>query len=173
MACLTNGRTRSCTTKISGGSNFLYLADWQDLASVTVGAGGDVTGITMVGPAVFYKYEFAPESAQFTEELTNENCATSVTQQYVMNWRGRNQNDRNQIMEFADCCCGMVAIHGENTGLAWIWGTSETEEVFLLTASGASGLAKADANQEIITLQAIATEKARVFTPGEAGIPVV
>lgn len=170
--CVTGGRTRNCAASISGGSNFLYLTDKEDVATVTVGAGGDVTGITMVSTLVFYKFQFAPDTAVFTEALTNENCATQVTQTYVMNWRGRNQDDRNSIMELADCCCGMVAIHGENTGLAWLWGFDETEECFLTANEGTSGTAKSDSNEEIITLTAIATTKARVFTPGEVGIPV-
>ena len=171
--CITGGRTRSCSTAISGGCNFLYLVDYEDVDSVTIGAGGDATGIVM-NPisAVFYKFQFAPNTAVFTESITNENCATQVTQSFAMNWNGRNQTDTNSIMDLAGCCCGMVAIHGENTGLSWIWGYNETEEVFLSTVEGTSGTAKSDANQEILTLQAIATKKAVVFSPGEAGIPV-
>lgn len=170
--CVTAGRTRNCASAISGGSNFLYIVDKQDVTTVTVGAGGDVTGITMGVGLVFYKFQFAPDTAVFAEALTNENCATQVVQTYTMNWRGRNQSDRNSIMELADCCCGMVAIHGENTGLAWLWGFDETEEAFLFSNDGTSGTVKSDPNEEVIVLQATATKKARVFTPGKVGIPV-
>jgi len=171
--CITGGRTRSCSTAISGGCNFLYLVDYEDVDSVTIGAGGDATGIVMnpVG-AVFYKFQFAPNTAVFSESITNENCATQVTQTFTMNWNGRKQADVNLIKDLADCCCGMVAIHGENTGTSWIWGYSETEEAFLSGVEGTSGTAKSDANQEIITLTAISTKKAVEWTPGEAGIPV-
>lgn len=164
MACLTSGRTKQCASAISGGNKFLYLADLQDIDVVTIGLNGEVTGITMLAAAIFYKYEFATDTAQFTEELTNENCSTLVVQQFVMNWRGRNQSDRNQIMEFADCCCGMVAIHCENTGTSWAWGFDDTEEIQLLSSSGTTGLLKSDSNEEVITLQATATKKARTFT---------
>jgi hypothetical protein len=152
---------------------FLYLVDYEDVDSVTIGVNGEATGIVM-NPvsAVFFKFQFAPDTAVFTEELTNENCATQVIQQFTMNWRGRNQTDRNSIMELASCCCGMVAIHGENTGVSWIWGYNETEEVFLLSDSGTSGTVKSDANEEILVLQATATAKAVEWTTGEAGIPV-
>jgi len=90
MACLTSGRTKQCASAISGGNKFLYLADLQDIDVVTIGVNGEVTGITMLAAAVFYKYEFATDTANFTEELTNENCSTLVVQQFVMNWRGRN-----------------------------------------------------------------------------------
>ena len=164
MACLTSGRIRDCAGAISGGVQNMYLTDTQDIDTVTVGIGGDVTGITMLAAAVFYKYDYAPDTASFTEELTNENCSTLVTQQFTMNWRGRSQTDRDQIMEFANCCCGMTAIHTENTGIAWIWGWKETEEIQLLTSSGTSGVLKSDANEEVIVFQATATEKARTFT---------
>jgi hypothetical protein len=164
MACLTSGRVKNCAAAISGGNKFLYLTDTQDIDVVTVGVNEEVTGVTMLLAAVFFKYEFAADTASFTEELTNENCATLVTQQFVMNWRGRNQDDRNQIMEFADCCCGMTAIHCENTGTSWIWGYDETEEIQLLSSSGTTGLLKSDANEEVITLQATATKKARTYT---------
>lgn len=164
MACLTSGRTRDCASAISGGVNELYLTDTQDIDVVTEGVNGEVTGITMLLAAVFYKYEFAPDTASFTEELTNENCSTLVVQQFTMNWRGRSQTDRNSIMEFADCCCGMTAIHTENTGTQWIWGYDPTEEIQLLSASGTSGVVKSDANEEVIILQATATKKARTFT---------
>jgi hypothetical protein len=170
--CVTAGRTRNCATAISGGSNFLYLTDKEDVSTVTVGVNDEITGITMVALTVFYKFQFAPDTASFVEAMTNENCATQVTQTYTMNWRGRNQTDRNSITELANCCCGMVAIHGENTGVSWLWGFDETEEVFLFSNDGTSGVAKSDPNEEIIVLQAISTKKAREFTPGEAGIPV-
>ena len=170
--CITAGVTRSCTTAISGGVNFLYITDTSKIDTVTVGVGGDVTAIVMDVGEVFFKFEFAPNTAAFTETMTNENCATQVTQQLVAIFRGRNQDYRDSIMELADCCCGMTVIHGENTGLAWIWGYTETEEVFLIGNEGVSGTAKSDPNQETITLQALATSKARVFTPGEAGVPV-
>jgi len=172
MACLTGGTTRDCSTPISGGSNFLYLAQTSEIATVTVGIAGNVTAIAMVGLAVFYKFQFAPNLSAFTEALTNENCSTQVTQTYAFTLRGRSNAYRSAVMELANCCCGMTAIHGENTGLAWLWGFDETEEAYLTANEGTSGTAKSDANQEVVTITAVATKKARVFTPGEAGIPI-
>jgi hypothetical protein len=103
--CITQGRTRSCSTAISGGCNFLYLVDYEDVDSVTIAASGDASGIVM-NPisAVFFKFQFAPNTAVFTESITNENCATQVTQTFAMNWNGRNQTDTNSIMDLAGCC---------------------------------------------------------------------
>ena len=138
MACLTSGRTRDCATAISGGLNKVYITDTQDIDTVTIGVNGEATGVTMLLTAVFYEYQFAPDTAFFTEELTNENCSTLVTQQLSMNWRGRNQDDRNLIMEFANCCCGMTVIHTENTGVSWIWGYTATEEAQLYVPTNAT-----------------------------------
>lgn len=163
MACLTSGLTKDCNAIKSGGSNFLYLADRQDVDSLTIGVNGEVTGVTMVALAVFYKFEFAANKSQFLEALSNEG-GTQVLQTYNMIWESWTQTQRNKLMEMAQCNCGMVAIHGENTGLSWIWGFDETEEVYLLTGDRDSGTAKTDINQVAPVLQAAATQYAREFT---------
>jgi len=164
MSCLTSGVTRDCTTKISGGSNLLYITDKQDIASLTYDVDGSVNGITMDVGKVFYKFAFAPNTSGFTETTANENGATQVTQEYKFSLRGRSQVYRNAVEELTNCNCGMTVIHGENTGTLWIWGYEETEEAFLTAAVGTSGVAKTDPNQEEITLTAIASFKALVFT---------
>lgn len=163
MGCLTGGTTRDCTTKISGGSNLLYIADRADITSLTYDTDGSVNGITMVATKVFFKFVFAPNTSGFTETTANENSATQVTQEYVFSLRGRSQAYRNAVEELTNCNCGMTVIHGENTGLLWIWGFDETEEAFLTAAVGTSGVAKTDPNQETVTLTAIASKKALVF----------
>jgi hypothetical protein len=163
MGCITSGVTRDCTTKISGGSNLLYIADRADIASLTYDVDGSVNGITMVATKVFFKFAFAPNTSGFTETTANENGATQVTQEYVFSLRGRSQAYRNAVEELTNCNCGMTIIHGENTGLLWIWGYDETEEAFLTANVGTSGVAKTDPNQEAVTLTAIASKKALVF----------
>lgn len=169
--CLTGGNTKSCSAKKTGGSNFLYLADRVNVASVTEDVDGKVTGITMAVGEVFYKFEFAPNQSQFLEALANEG-GTQITQTYNMVWESWTQDQRNVLLEMANCNCGMVAIHGENTGLSWIWGLLETEEVYLFTADRDSGTAKTDVNQVAPVLQAISTVYAQEFTLGQGGIPV-
>jgi len=169
--CLNGGNAKSCAAKTTGGSNFLYLADRVNVASVVEDVDGKVTGITMAVGEVFYKFEFASNQSQFVEDLSNEG-GTQITQTYNMVWESWNQDKRNTLLEMADCNCGMVAIHGENTGLSYIWGLLETEEVKLFTANRDSGTAKTDVNQVAPTLQAISTIFAQEFTLGQGGIPV-
>jgi hypothetical protein len=169
MGCITSGTTRDCTTKISGGSNLLYIADRADITSVAYDTDGSVNAITMVATKVFFKFAFAPNTSGFTETTANENGATQVTQEYVFSLRGRSQAYRNAVEELTNCNCGMTVIHGENTGLLWFWGFDETEEAFLTANVGTSGVAKTDPNQETITLTAIASKKALEFA---ATVPV-
>lgn len=163
MSCITSGVTRDCSTKISGGSNLLYVVDRADIASLAYAVDGSVNAIVMVAAKVFYKFAFAPNTSSFTETTANENGATQVTQEYVFSMRGRSQTYRNAVEELTNCNCGMTVIHGENTGLLWIWGYDETEEAFLTANVGTSGTAKTDPNQETVTLTAIASKKALVF----------
>ena len=169
--CLTGGNTNSCDDVKTGGSNFLYLAASSNVASVVTGVNDEITGITMAVGEVFYKYEFAANKSQFLEALNNEGGA-QVTQTYNMVWESWTQDQRNSLLEMAACNCGMVAIHGENTGKAWIWGLSQTEEAYLFTADRDSGTAKSDTNQVAPVLQALSTTYAQHFTLGEAGVPV-
>ena len=163
-ACLTAGRNKpACDTLISGGVKEIYMVDRSDVDTITVGVGGDVTAITMLAAAVFFKFEFASNTAQFTDTLDNT-AGTIVTQLIRMTWKGRSQDDINAIMALAACQCGLVVIHVENNGNTYIWGADETEEALLLNSNGDSGTLKSDPNQEEVFIQAIATKKARTFT---------
>jgi hypothetical protein len=163
-ACLTAGRTKPpCDTLISGGVKEIYMVDRSDVDTITVGVGGDVTAITMLAAADFFKFEFASNTAQFTDTLDNT-AGTIVTQVIRMTWKGRSQDDINAIMALAACQCGIVVIHVENNGNTYIWGADETEEALLLNSNGDSGTLKSDPNQEEVFIQAIATKKARTFT---------
>ena len=162
--CLTAGRTKPpCDTLISGGVKEIYMVDRSDVDTITVGVGGDVTAITMLAAADFFKFEFASNTAQFTDTLDNT-AGTIVTQVIRMTWKGRSQDDINAIMALAACQCGIVVIHVENNGNTYIWGADETEEALLLNSNGDSGTLKSDPNQEEVFIQAIATKKARTFT---------
>lgn len=171
MGCVTAGRTTSCTVSCSGGVNAVYVVDQTDVTSVTVDATG-ATAIVMVMGMVFYKLEFAEQSADFRENLTVETCVTSVEQLLEMIWKCRNQTDRNVIMELAGCCCGLIVIHVEATGTAWIWGHNENQRAFLRTANSQTGKTVSELNQTTVTLGANASAAAIEFVPGEVGIPV-
>jgi len=154
---LTQGRANICTTGLcSGGAGTLYLANANEVASVTTNASGAATGITMTSTAAdFYEFEFRDFSAAFTE---------TVEQTFTGIWTCRNQSDRNIIEEMASNSCGLVAVHVENTGRYWVWGHvqvgGKTLSATLTGFEGQSGTVITDPNQETLTLTCSTTVKA-------------
>jgi pectate lyase len=175
MSALSSGRTTTCTSGgCSGGAgaDYLYLANANEVTSVTTNASGAATAITMSSGATFYQYDFRDESAQFTETVTVDDTtrAVSVEQTFTMIWPCRNMTDRNLIMDMAGQACGMVAVHMEETGVYWIWGhtgTGSRKRVRVQTVEGDSGAALSDANAETITLACVASTKAVELADGD------
>lgn len=174
MSSLSAGRTTACTNDLcSGGCSTLYLANANEVTSVTRNASGAATAITMSSTAtVFYEYQFREFSGQFTETVTvdQDTKNVSVEQNFAMVWPCRNMTDRNLIMDMAQNGCGMVAVHVEHTGVYWIWGHetvgSRKLPVYLNTNEGDSGAAITDPNQETINLVCRTTAKAIELADG-------
>lgn len=176
MSALSSGRTTACTSggcAGGAGADYLYLANANEVSSVTTNSSGTATAITMTSTANnFYQYDFRDESAQFTETLTVDETTknVSVEQTFTMVWPCRNMTDRNLITDMANQACGMVAVHKEETGTYWIWGhtgTGSRKRVRVSTVEGDSGAALSDANQEAINLRCVATAKAIELYDGE------
>lgn len=175
MSSLSSGRTTSCTSGgCSGGASadYLYLANANEVTSVTTNSSGAATAITMSSGAVFYQYDFRDESAQFTETITVDDVTKGVSVEQIFTgiWPCRNMTDRNLIMDMANQACGMVAVHAEETGVYWIWGhtgTGSKKRVRLQTAVGDSGAALSDPNLETITLRCVAVAKSVEVADGE------
>ena len=159
--CVTSGLPKDCNIKKTGGSSGLWVANLQDVGVLTSDPTGEVTDVAMIGGAVFYKIEFASNQSNWNEAAS---ASGEIVQQYTFISESHYQAQRNFIQGLIECNCGLVVIHKENTGKSWIWGYLEGEEANLLTATGDSGTAKADTNQETVVLQASATIKANEFT---------
>lgn len=165
---ITQGRANTCTTGLcSGGAGTLYLANANEVTSVTVNASGAATAITMTSTAAnFYEYEFRDFSTAFAETTTVDPLtkAKSVEQTFTGIWTCRNQADRNIIEELASSSCGLIAVHVENTGRYWVWGHiqvgGKTLSATLTTSEGQSGTVITDPNQETLTITCSSTVKA-------------
>lgn len=165
---ITQGRANTCTTGLcSGGAGTLYLANANEVSSVTTNASGAATAITLTSTAAnFFEFEFRDFSAAFTETGTVDPVtkAKSVEQTFTGIWTCRNQADRNIIEELASSSCGLVAVHVENTGRYWVWGNiqvgGKTLSATLTGFEGQSGTAITDPNQETLTLTCSTTKKA-------------
>lgn len=149
----------------------LYLINGNQYQSVTTSANGAVSAITLTSSAaVAYEFEFRQDSASFTETTTVDPVtkAKSVVQTFTGIVTCRNQELRDVLEDLAGQGCGVVAVHGENTGDYWIWGNVSVGGIvrtaIMTTNEGTTGTAFTDPNQESITLTCTTSEKARTLT---------
>jgi hypothetical protein len=141
--CLTEGYSITCTEGgCSGGIGNIYFAPAADVATITYDPDGSVTA----------------------EAMAVANCNIVVEQSITWIDPCRNDTLRQRIEELANCCCGMIVIHTELTGVTWIWGDFVRRRARLATNDATSGTALADQNQEAMTVTASASKKAVAFT---------
>lgn len=171
MSSLSGGWANNCTEgTCPGGAGLLYLINGNEYSSVTTSANGKVSSITTSSGASAYEFEFRQDSASFTETVTVDPVtkAKSVVQTFTGIITCRNQALRDVIEDLASQGCGVVAVHGENTGKYWIWGNVTVgglvRTAILTTAEGVTGTAFTDPNQETITLTCTTSEKASELT---------
>jgi hypothetical protein len=159
MSSLSTGRANACTAgTCAGGAGKLYLANANEVSSVTTSSAG-ASAIVMTSTAnKFYEFDFRDFSANFTETTTQDldTLAVSVEQTFTGIWTCRTQADRRLIQTLANQACGLVAVHVENTGRYWVWGAVEVGgkklPARLATAESDSGTALTDPNQSTITI---------------------
>ena len=159
MSSLSTGRSVNCASNTcAGGAGKLYLANANEVSSVTTSSAG-ASAITMTSTAVnFYEFDFRDFSTNFTETTTQDldTLAVSVEQNFTGIWNCRNQSDRNIIQDLANQACGLVAVHVENTGRYWVWGHvlvgGKKLPARLATAESDTGTALTDPNQTTLTI---------------------
>jgi hypothetical protein len=154
---LTTGLNKSCDTN-AGGLNKIYITDYENVSSYTIGAGtgGDwITGITMAGPALFYEFQTNKNVCNFVETVAIDLVAgTTFFNQIVTVVLSRRETvKRNAIEELTDGQKQLCIIVLDSNGLYWFSGLDEGSYVSAI--DGGSGTAKADANGYTITLTAM------------------
>ena len=174
MSAITSGWLNQCTDgTCAGGIGKFYIANANQVTSITNNASGATTAITMASTAaVFYEIEFRDNSGAFTETVTQDPDTLSVA--IEQNLTGvincRDQELRNLIQDMANQACGLVCVHVENTGNYWIWGVetigAKKRVARLTSAEGLSGALFTDSNQETLTITCRTTEKARFIVNG-------
>lgn len=174
--CLTTGITLACADACcSGGLNRIWIAQRDDVASVTRGTEDEVTAITMVATKVFYEIQFLDFSAVLNESTTVENNNVSIDQTIEFTEPCWSDTLRQRLQELLNCCCGTVVIVEEMSGTTKIIGDPTNlrfGRVKMRGIEGTSGAALADPNQQVITLGTFAAKLIVEFTPGAAGVPV-
>jgi hypothetical protein len=175
MSAITSGWLNQCVDgTCAGGIGKLYIANANQVTSITNNASGATTAITMSSTAsVFYEVEFRDNSGAFTETVTQDpdTLSVAIEQSLVGIINCRDQELRNLIQDMANQACGLVCVHVENTGNYWIWGAevigSKKRPARLTSAEGLSGALFTDSNQETLTITCRTTNKARFIVNGE------
>jgi hypothetical protein len=175
MSAITSGWLNQCTDgTCAGGIGKFYVANANQVTSITNNASGATTAITMASTAaVFYEIEFRDNSGAFTETVTQDpdTLSVAIEQSLVGVINCRDQELRNLINDMAGQACGLVCVHVENTGNYWIWGVetigAKKRVARLTSAEGLSGALFTDSNQETLTITCRTTQKARFIVNGE------
>ena len=174
MSSITSGWLNQCVDgTCAGGIGKLYIANVNQVTSITTNATAAVTAITMTSTAsVFYEVEFRDNSGAFTETVTQDpdTLSVAIEQSLVGVINCRDQELRNLIQDMAGNACGLVCVHVENTGNYWIWGAetigAKKRPARLTNVEGLSGALFTDSNQETLTIACRTTEKARFIVNG-------
>ena len=174
MSSITSGWLNQCIDgTCAGGIGKLYIANANQVTSITTNSSAAVTAITMSSTAsVFYEVEFRDNSGAFTETVTQDpdTLSVAVEQSLVGIINCRDQELRNLIQDMANQACGLVCVHVENTGNYWIWGAetigAKKRPARLTNVEGLSGALFTDSNQETLTISCRTTEKARFIVNG-------
>ena len=174
MSSITSGWLNQCVDgTCAGGIGKLYIANANQVTSITTNSSASVTAITMSSTAsVFYEVEFRDNSGAFTETVTQDpdTLSVAVEQSLVGVINCRDQELRNLIQDMANQACGLVCVHVENTGNYWIWGAetigAKKRPARLTNVEGLSGALFTDSNQETLTIACRTTEKARFIVNG-------
>ena len=174
MSSITSGWLNQCVDgTCAGGIGKLYIANANQVTSITTNSSASVTAITMSSTAsVFYEVEFRDNSGAFTETVTQDpdTLSVAIEQSLVGIINCRDQELRNLIQDMANQACGLVCVHVENTGNYWIWGAetigAKKRPARLTNVEGLSGALFTDSNQETLTIACRTTEKARFIVNG-------
>lgn len=151
MACTQklNGIAFDCSTSM-GGVRVVYIADYEDVTSVTVGTGGTITDITMASGATFKPFYFRRNTASLTSTLNvdaanGNSISTDLSMQFL-------RQDGQKRIEISALSLGETAVLVEDAnGVIWYLGY---DLPVMASAGGAeTGTNFSDGNRYTITLQ--------------------
>lgn len=173
---ITGGLLTSCAKSCAGGVKRLWIANFDDVDTLTTDGTGQITAITMVATKVFYEIELKRNSKSFTEQfnVSDDGCNNSLTQTFTGNGQCRDQDTRNFLIEVSkQSCCGIIVCHEENNGQVVVWGFLDDLNARLGGGTQVStGTNLTDPSQITLELvcDTVVDGAATVFTLGVAGI---
>jgi len=109
MSCLLSaGVTRSCGFQF-GGLKKVYLANFEEVDSVTKDTDGQITGVTMTSTgATWYSFEYEPNTAQKLEELQAGAVSRFVNQTLNMQLANVTQAKKEVIEDLANATVSVI-----------------------------------------------------------------
>lgn len=179
MGAITGGYAGfDCASTCPGGVRRVWLANYDDIASITFGTGNAISAYVMNPGAVFYEVKLKVNTKQLVQatNISDDGCTQSVTQTFTGIGACPDQSARDFIVEVAQqSCCGIVVILELNNGQVITFGWLED-----LTARLGSntqidtGANLTDPNQFTLELLCTTTIEglATAYESGVAGIPI-
>lgn len=144
------GITLDCTNSL-GGIKTVYITNYSDVATKTLGDNGMITGITMVDGATFKPYQFRKQTGSMTSTLNIDETAgiNYVSTELSLVFTKMETAKR---IEMAALAIGQLAVIVEDTnGKFWYLGYDDY--VSASAGSANSGTNKGDSNNYGLTLK--------------------
>lgn len=150
-----SGLARDCAANM-GGIKVAWIGNYADIAGVTV-TDAQISAIELAtGAAKLKKYNFRPESSQFTSTLNKDNAAGSSYVGTDIALVFAHMDTTKRIEMNALSLGELVVIVKDNNDALWFFG--KDAPVVSSTGDAQSGTAFADANRYSITLHDSAKE---------------
>lgn len=167
MACTQtlSGITRDCMGN-NGGIKTVWLANYDDVASLTESAGA-ITAVSMATGKKFSKYEFPRNTSSMSSNysVNAENGTSFVETDLLMVFSRMDTAKRLEIVAMAQG--NLVAIVEDNNGNKWYLG--HDFPVTINAGDGLTGTARGDRNGYSVTLR---DESAELPFPFTGTVPV-
>lgn len=153
MSCesLTAGISKDCLNNI-GGIKKIYLTERANITfPLTLSSPAtEISGITMIGGAKFYEFQFNKGTSSYTESTKSDQAVgvqlTTQTILLLLNRREKTKRDKIILLgKFKDLC----AIVTDANDVNWFFG--ESNGINLDTNEGGSGVNRSDPNRYTLT----------------------
>lgn len=151
MACLItlNGITLDCQPSL-GGIKRVWITQYSDVQSVTVGDDNMIESITLAAEAKWYEYQFRKATGSLTSTL---NVDESAGVNYVSNELALvfTKMETAKRIEIAALSIGQLAVVVEDSN-GHYWFLGKDDYVSASAGTGVTGTAKGDQNAYTLTL---------------------
>lgn len=164
---ISTGFSLPCSNNTGGLVN-VWLTDAANVTSFTLTAGA-YSAVTMNGPAVFYKFEFEQDTAEYRENVSRENFSTKIDHELEFYLTKMTLASQAAIQSIIDSStCGVIAICEDANNNKWVVGYSENflkgRPLKISTVASTTGKAFTDGNGSTVTLMSVDNEAALTFT---------